>query len=145
MTADTSTDDGAVLSGRGLSAREQLDLNTINDIVRTDLDHLYEVTRHLTTLASVMLGGGLVFLDPSLLNVGWKNAVSMAFLIALVISAYGLLPFSRQIDLGDLDAVRGYLNDARAHRLQLVRAGCAFLLLGFLLALIGMNVTALTG
>ena len=124
--------------GHPPSDEEDFYLTWGQELPKTNLALLNDVLKQLVTLNTALLGGSVVFLSRTVMGAEFRNAVISMFLLSLCTAFVGILPYIRRIILRDPNHVKQVIQSAFTWKLHLVRIAAAFLVLGFIVALVGL-------
>jgi hypothetical protein len=107
------------------------------ETLKRNLTLANEVLRSLLTLSATMLGGSIAFLD-KVAAPPFPAIAAAVFLLALGASLLGVLPYEGKADLRIPKQIERHKRAAFDKKLGLLKAAGGLLVIGFLLALVGM-------
>lgn len=110
------------------------------ETLKNNINFLNEVLRQLVSLNVALLGGSIIFLNDTFMDSTFKGLVILVFLLSLMFSFAGIMPYGRSVDLRVAEDIRKHKRFVLT--LKLYFTGTAGILLGtgFILALIGILV-----
>jgi len=106
--------------------------------IRHNLDLANDILRQLITLNTALLGGSVLFLDEHLVPSPLRFLAILSFLVALILSFLGVLPYEGQVDIRNITAVREHKQKAFRHKHAFLWYSAFGMALGFGFAIAGL-------
>ncbi len=110
------------------------------ETLKNNITFANEVLRQLVSLNVALLGGSIIFLDDKLLDSTFKLFIILAFLLSLIFSFAGIMPFGRYVDLRVAEDIRRHKRLVLSWKLYFLGTAGVLLGIGFILALAGILV-----
>ncbi len=121
--------------GQPPSAEDQFYLEWGLESLRSSIDVVNNVLSQTITISATLLG--VTFIFQELLVVPWVKAlVCVCWLLALVCSFVGVLPYEGRAVLNSPTAVRDHKGSALRYKLRLLKLAAVLLLIGLLAVII---------
>ena len=130
--------DHGVVKGKPASEEQEFYYEWGFETLKNNLKILNEVLRQLVTLSASLLGGSIAFLDTSLIGPQYKTPVVVAFFLSLMFAFFGMMPYEGEFDPRRPDSVKRHKDRAFRWKRIWVWATGGLLILGFLIAMVGM-------
>ncbi|MDC8003728.1 hypothetical protein POV27_06675 [Aureisphaera galaxeae] len=96
------------------------------------------VLKQLLTTNTAILTIVLVFADRQVMSSDMKKPVVIAFLVALIISLFGFLPYEKKVILKSPSAIKAHKKKALRHKRIFLWLSATCMLVGFIMALFGI-------
>ena len=109
-----------------------------DELIKRDVPFVNEVLRQLVTLSAGLLAAHIALYSQPLMRLGFKIAIAVLFLLALAIALAGTLPHRRTLHRRAPYQIKREIEIALRLKLTILRFSAGFLLLGLLLALVGV-------
>lgn len=110
------------------------------ETLKNNINFLNEVLRQLVSLNVALLGGSVIFLNDTFMNSTFKVFVILVFLLSLMFSFVGIMPYGRSVDLRVAEDIRKHKRFVLTFKLYFTGTAGILLGAGFILALIGILV-----
>ena len=109
------------------------------ETVKRNLVFANELLRLFVTLNTTLLAGTIVLLNDPQVGRGFRVGAALCFLISLAVSILGVLPYGGvNINLLEPEAIRQHKKSALKHKQHWLQGAALFMLLGLLVAIVGM-------
>ena len=108
------------------------------EILKNNLVFTNDVLRQLITLNTALLGSSIAFLDERIIDLTLKKFIILFFLLSLIFSFIGVMPYGNSIDLRMPEEIKKYKETAFKWKRYCLWAASSLLAFGFLIALIGL-------
>ncbi|MGH7802415.1 MAG: hypothetical protein ACREOW_17610 [Thermodesulfobacteriota bacterium] len=135
-----SNNEESIISGRQLTEEEKFYVAWGRESLKNNLILVNEVLRQLLTLSSALLGGSIIFIDEKIMDSHAKVVIIFLFLLSLVVSFLGMLPFEGSIDPRNPLLIKQHKEAALKWKRFFLWTASVLLISGFVLALIGIIV-----
>lgn len=129
-----------IINGKPLTKEEDFYLTLSEEFVKNNSKFVNDVLRQLITLNTALLAGTVTFINKEIINENFKIVVVFFFLIALIISFVGTMPYSGTISFTDPYRVKTFSENALDYKLKYIKISGFISGLGFLIIIIGMIV-----
>jgi len=117
--------------GETLTEEDEFYIAWARETVKRNLDFANEILRRLVTLASSLLGGGLVFYDKLYLSPTLRLLVLLFFLGSLIASFVGMMPYEAAPDQRVPAEIKTHKKAALAYKRRLLWISGFMLTVGF--------------
>ncbi|MCP9770240.1 hypothetical protein EGI22_20235 [Lacihabitans sp. LS3-19] len=141
--SDTNEELIPKLKVRPATQRDIFFLNWGPELVKNQFNLASELLKQQITICIALLSVSLIFDNILKGDDRWKFLILLSFLLGLIFSFIGLMPFDRQqVCLDSPDDIEAYQKDSLKHKKRCIKASGAMILLG--LSLIIFKVGILT-
>ena len=108
------------------------------ELLKNNLSFANEVLRQLVTLNTALLGGGIAFLNDTMIHPGFKQVIIVLFFLSLAVSFVGIMPYQGAIDARIPAEVKRYKEGAFRWKQRYLWTAGGLLVTGFLVSLVGL-------
>lgn len=127
-----------IIDGKPLRKEEDFYLSLAGEFIKNNSKFVNEVLRQFITLNTALLAGTVTFINKEIINENYKIVVVFCFLISLIISFVGTIPYSGGVSFSDPHKVKTFSENALNYKLKFLKASGIISGIGFLVIIIGM-------
>ena len=127
-----------LLNGKPLTIEEDFYLSLAGEFVKNNSKFVNEVLRQFVTINTALLAGTITFMNKEIINENFKIFVIFSFLISLVISFIGILPYSGNINFISPYIIKEFNKKLLNHKLKYLKLSAVVSGIGFLIIVVGM-------
>lgn len=102
-----------------------------------------DVLGKIATLSATIIGGGVIFLNKSVIPEYLVVPVLIFFLISLSLSFKGMLPYGAEIDLYSPTEIKVHKSKALNYKLKHIKVSASCFFIGLFLAVVGVGCKSL--
>jgi hypothetical protein len=129
-----------VLEATTPSEEEKFYIEWGRETIKNNLIFANEVLRELVTLNSALLGGSIAFLDDTMLDPTLKPIVVALFLLSLIVSFLGIMPYESFVDLRVPDQIQQHKRRALRWKRRFLWTAGGLIALSFTVAITGLKI-----
>lgn len=124
--------------GARITEEEEFYLQWGLETLRANVDLVNDILKQLLTLSAALIGSGVFFLTKDIVPNNFIAPILILFVISLILSLLGLLPYVADIDINSPSGIKQYKNQVFKSKLIFVRFSAALLIIGLIASGLGV-------
>ncbi len=132
-----------IQKAESLSEEDEYFLKWARESKKNNLAIANDVLGKIATLSATIVGGGVIFLNKSVISEHLIVPVLILFLVALASSFRGVLPYQAEVDLNSPTEIENHKLEALRYKLKYIRISAFCFFLGLSTAVAGVGFKAL--
>lgn len=125
--------------GKPLTEDDTYALDLAKEDKKNNINIANSILDKIVTISSTTVGGGVVFLNSSILPGTLITPILVLFLLCLIISFKGIVPYASNIDTNSPTDIEAFNKKALNHKLLHLKISASLYLSGLMLAILGIG------
>jgi len=124
--------------GKPISADDEFLLQWAKESKKANIALANDVLGKLLTISTTVVGGGVIFLNKSIISTYLIGPILILFLSTLILALLGVLPYQAAVDLSSPTEIENHKSKALKNKLKYIKISSFCFIFGLLLAIGGV-------